>query len=88
MGLERLVPMQPVKSMAASVSFYENPGFVVEDRYDEWGWAMLRCWDCQLMLDQSFNLHAGIPRNFGPLPLSPEPGRAPSPCPRQWARYS
>lgn len=62
MSLNRLVPMQPVKSMPASVAFYEKLGFAVENRNDDWGWAMLRCGDCQLMLDQSINLHPGIPR--------------------------
>ena len=71
MSLSRLVPMQPVKSMPASVGFYEKLGFVVENRNDEWGWAMLRCGDCQLMLDQSINLHAGIPR-ISVLYLYPE----------------
>ena len=63
MSLTRLVPMQPVARLAASVEFYEKLGFVVEIRNDEWGWAMLRCGECQLMLDQSINLHAGIPRS-------------------------
>ena len=71
MSLNRLVPMQPVKNMPASVAFYEKLGFVVENRNDEWGWAMLRCGDCQLMLDQSINLHAGIPRISG-IYLYPE----------------
>ncbi|MEO8811261.1 MAG: VOC family protein [Rhodanobacter sp.] len=62
MSLNRLVPMQPVKSMPASVQFYQKLGFVVEDRNDEWGWAMLRCGKSQLMLDQSINLHAGMPK--------------------------
>ena len=62
MSLNRLIPMQPVASMPDSVSFYEKLGFVVENRNDEWGWAMLRCGDSQLMLDQSINLHPGIPR--------------------------
>lgn len=62
MSLNRLVPMQPVKNMPTSVTFYEKLGFIVEDRNDEWGWAMLRCGNSQLMLDQSINLHAGIPR--------------------------
>lgn len=62
MSLSRLVPMQPVKSIPVSLSFYEKLGFVVENRNDEWGWAMLRCGKCELMLDQSINLHAGIPR--------------------------
>ncbi|MGI8547557.1 MAG: VOC family protein, partial [Gemmatimonadaceae bacterium] len=44
------------------VAFYEKLGFAVENRNDEWGWAMLRCGDCQIMLDQSINFHAGIPR--------------------------
>lgn len=71
MRLARLVPMQPVKSMPESAAFYEKLGFVVEDRNDEWGWARLRCGDCQLMLDQSINLHAGIPR-ISVLYLYPE----------------
>lgn len=62
MSLARIVPMQPVKSMPASVEFYQKLGFVVEDRNDAWGWARLRCGDCRLMLDESINLHAGIPR--------------------------
>jgi uncharacterized glyoxalase superfamily protein PhnB len=71
MSLSRLVPMQPVASMPDSVSFYEKLGFVVENRNDEWGWAMLRCGDAQLMLDQSINLHPGIPR-ISVLYLYPE----------------
>ena len=71
MSVNRLVPMQPVKSMPDSVTFYEKLGFVVENRRDEWGWAMLRCGACQLMLDQSINLHAGIPR-ISVLYLYPE----------------
>lgn len=71
MSLNRLVPMQPVASMPVSVAFYEKLGFVVEERNDDWGWAKLRCGDCQLMLDQSINLHAGIPR-MGVLYLYPE----------------
>ncbi|MCD9029500.1 VOC family protein [Luteimonas sp. BDR2-5] len=71
MNLACLVPMQPVKSMPESVAFYEKLGFVVEDRKDEWGWAKLRCGNCQIMLDQSINLHAGIPR-ISVLYLYPE----------------
>lgn len=71
MKLCRLVPMQPVAKLATSVDFYEKLGFVVETRNDEWGWAMLRCGDCELMLDQSINLHAGIPR-IAVLYLYPE----------------
>jgi uncharacterized glyoxalase superfamily protein PhnB len=63
MSLARLVPMQPVRSLPASVAFYAKLGFTVENRRDEWGWAMLRCGDCQVMLDQSINLHAGGPRS-------------------------
>src|SRR3546814_12065226 len=54
--------MQPVRSMPASVEFYEKPGFEIEVRRDDWGWARLRCGDCRVMLDQSINLHAGSPR--------------------------
>lgn len=71
MTLSRLVPMLPVANMPASVAFYEKLGFVVENRHDEWGWAMLRCGDWQLMLDQSINLHSGIPR-MSVLYLYPE----------------
>jgi catechol 2,3-dioxygenase-like lactoylglutathione lyase family enzyme len=71
MKLCHLVPMQPVKNMPTSVAFYEKLGFVVESRNDEWGWAKLSCGDCQLMLDQSINLHAGIPR-ISVLYLYPE----------------
>ena len=60
--MSRLVPMQPVSSMPDSVAFYEKLGFVVENRKDDWGWAMLRCGDCQLMLDQSISIHPSIPR--------------------------
>lgn len=63
MSLRRLVPMQPVGSLSVSVAFYEKLGFVVEDRHDGWGWAMLRCGDCRIMLDQSINQHAGAPRS-------------------------
>ena len=62
MSLSRIVPMQPVKNMPGSVAFYEKLGFIVKNRNDEWGWAMLRCGDSELMLDQSINTHAGIPR--------------------------
>jgi catechol 2,3-dioxygenase-like lactoylglutathione lyase family enzyme len=53
--LKRLVPMQPVRNLAASVAFYEKLGFVVVNRNDAWGWAMLRCGACELMLDASIN---------------------------------
>lgn len=62
MKISSVVPMQPVASMPASVAFYEKLGFVVEDRHDGQGWARLRCGDCRIMLDQSINLHAGIPK--------------------------
>ena len=62
MHLDRLVPMLPVASLAASVPFYEKLGFTAEQRNDDWGWARLRCGNAQIMLDQSINLHPGIPR--------------------------
>ena len=62
MPLSRLTPMQPVSHLAASVAFYEKLGFTVEERNDGWGWARMRCGDCELMLDTSINLHGGIPR--------------------------
>jgi uncharacterized glyoxalase superfamily protein PhnB len=55
MKMTRLVPMLPVRNMPASVAFYQKLGFSVEDRHDEWRWAMLRFDDCQLMVDESIN---------------------------------
>jgi predicted lactoylglutathione lyase len=57
MKMARLIPMLPVKSMPASVEFYQKLGFTVERRQDDWGWAMLRFDDCRLMVDQSINTH-------------------------------
>jgi len=60
MKMTRLIPMLPVKSMSKSVDFYcRILGFDVENRNDEWGWAMLRFDDCRLKLDQSINAHPG-----------------------------
>jgi catechol 2,3-dioxygenase-like lactoylglutathione lyase family enzyme len=58
--MNRLIPMLPVRSMPASVEFYEKLGFSVERRNDEWGWAMLRFDDCRLMVDQSIRGHLAI----------------------------
>jgi uncharacterized glyoxalase superfamily protein PhnB len=62
MKMNRLIPMLPVKSMPASVAFYEKLGFAVENRRDEWGWAMLACGECRLMVDQSINVEPNAPR--------------------------
>ncbi len=62
MKMNRLIPMLPVKSMPASVEFYQKLGFQVEQRRDDWGWAMLRLDECRLMLDQSINVHWMAPR--------------------------
>jgi catechol 2,3-dioxygenase-like lactoylglutathione lyase family enzyme len=55
MQMTRLIPMLPVKSMPASVEFYEKLGFSVERRNDQWRWAMLRFDECRLMVDESIN---------------------------------
>jgi len=56
--------MLPVKSMPASLNFYCGMlGFVVENRNDDWGWAMLRFDECRLMMDQSINTHPAQPRD-------------------------
>ncbi len=60
--MNRLIPMLPVKSMPASIEFYQKLGFSVEQRNDQWGWAMLRFDECRLMVDQSINLHRDAPR--------------------------
>lgn len=62
MKMNRLIPMLPVKSMPASVAFYQELGFEIERREDGWGWAMLRFNDCRVMLDQSINHHPDAPR--------------------------
>ena len=71
MKMARLIPMLPVKSMPASGEFYQKLGFTVERRQDNWGWAMLRCDDCRLMVDQSINTHPSAPRQ-GVIYLYPE----------------
>ena len=62
MKLNRLIPMLPVRSTAASVEFYRKLGFDVEKRNDDWRWAMLCLGDCRLMLDESINPHPDTPR--------------------------
>ena len=62
MKMNRLIPMLPVKSMPASVDFYQKLGFSVERRQDDWGWAMLRFDEVRLMVDQSINLHRDASR--------------------------
>lgn len=62
MKMTRLIPMLPVRSMPASIEFYQKLGFTVERRQDDWGWAMLRFDDCRLMLDQSINRPPDAPR--------------------------
>ena len=62
MKMNRLIPMLPVKSMPASIEFYQKLGFSVERREDRWGWAMLCFGECRLMVDRSINLHRDAPR--------------------------
>lgn len=62
MKMNRLIPMLPVSNMPASVAFYQKLGFDTERRNDEWRWAMLRFGECRLMVDESINLHPGMPR--------------------------
>ena len=62
MKMNRLIPMLPVRSVPASVAFYQKLGFSVEQRNDDWGWAMLCFDECRLMVDQSINLHPNAPR--------------------------
>ena len=71
MRMNRLIPMLPVRSMPASVAFYQKLGFSVDQRNDDWGWAMLAFDECRLMLDQSINGHPGLPRQ-GVLYLYPD----------------
>lgn len=62
MPLTRLIPMQPVSNLDAALAFYQALGFAVEQHREDWGWAMLRCGECRVMLDRSIHLHAGIPK--------------------------
>ena len=62
MKMNRLIPMLPVKSVPASIEFYQKLGFSVEQRNDQWGWAMLCFDECRLMVDQSINHHGNGPR--------------------------
>ncbi|MCY7312117.1 MAG: VOC family protein [Pseudoxanthomonas sp.] len=62
MKMNSIIPMLPVASMPASVEFYQKLGFSVKDRNDDWRWAMLCLGECRLMVDESINLHPGIPR--------------------------
>jgi len=62
MRMNRLIPMLPVKSMPASIDFYRKLGFGVEQRNDDWGWAMLRFDECLLIVDQSINHPTNTPR--------------------------
>ena len=62
MKLTQLVPMLPVRSMPASVTFYEKLGFEVERRQDDWRWAKMACGECRVMLDESINPHPPAPR--------------------------
>ncbi len=62
MKINRLIPMLPVRSVRASVAFYEKLGFAVEKMNEDWGWAMLCLGECRLMVDQSINTHPGAPR--------------------------
>lgn len=62
MSLSSLVPMQPVSDLTAALAFYQALGFTIEQHREDWGWAMLRCGECKLMLDRSIHLHARIPK--------------------------
>jgi len=62
MKMNRLIPMLPVKSMLASIEFYKKLGFSVEQKNDDWNWAMLSFDECRLMVDQSINVHPNAPR--------------------------
>jgi catechol 2,3-dioxygenase-like lactoylglutathione lyase family enzyme len=62
MKMNRLIPMLPVEHMPASVEFYRKLGFGVEQRNDDWGWAMLRFDECRVMVDQSIHHPSNAPR--------------------------
>lgn len=61
--MSHIIPMQPVRHLPRAIAFYEQLGFTVEDRRDDWGWAKLRWGDCRVMLDQSINMDPDAPRS-------------------------
>ena len=67
MKMTRLIPMLPVSSMPASVEFYRKLGFSVDQRNDEWRWAMLCFDDCCLMVDESINVPSAASTHVGAL---------------------
>ena len=71
MKMNRLIPMLPVADIGRSIEFYKKLGFSVENRRDEWRWAMLVFGECRIMVDQSINVHPGTPRS-GVLYLYPD----------------
>ena len=71
MKMNRLIPMLPVRSMPASVEFYQKLGFSVEQKNDDWHWAMLCFGECRVMVDQSIDVHPGVPR-YAVLYLYPD----------------
>lgn len=62
MKMNRLIPMLPVSNVSVSVEFYQKLGFTVEQRRDDWGWAMLRFDECRIMVDRSINQRPDAPR--------------------------
>jgi catechol 2,3-dioxygenase-like lactoylglutathione lyase family enzyme len=66
--MKRLIPMLPTRSMPASVEFYRKLGFgfgfgfSIEQRSERWRSVMLASGECRLMVDESINVHAQIPR--------------------------
>ncbi len=62
MKINKIIPMLPVRSMPASVEFYQKLGFSIEERNDSWRWARLCSGECRLMVDESINGHPGFPR--------------------------
>ena len=71
MKMNSLIPMLPVKSIGASIDFYQKLGFSVEKRNDHWRWAMLCFDECRLMVDQSINVQPEASRQ-GVIYLYPD----------------
>jgi catechol 2,3-dioxygenase-like lactoylglutathione lyase family enzyme len=63
MKMNRLIPMLPVRSMPASVEFYQKLGFSIEQQHGDWRWAMLTFGECRLMVDESIHVHPEAPRD-------------------------
>ena len=56
MSLASVVPMLPVQNLVASIAFYRQLGFEVENFRDDWAWASITLGTHRIMLDRSIGV--------------------------------